>query len=185
MAQLRRCCTGTVGNCAPLVALTCLLTGLLLSADADVEEVSRQVCSKSTFRYVLPIHLRGIDRLAASELETFQFTNLPQNTEDSKSEISWPRRLRNHCKHMIKNLQGRELYEMWLKTSVGETHTNGKGFVNFFCFGEGIFSDCVERDRVINLDGKITWPAGDDLEEDEVDEVKIELKIHKIFFQIS
>eukprot|EP00093_Oithona_nana_P001376 01376.XXX_2744_2379_1 [CDS] Oithona nana genome sequencing. len=71
---------------------------------------------------------------------------------------------------MIKNLQGRELYEMWLKTSVGETHTNGKGFVNFFCFGEGIFSDCVERDRVINLDGKITWPAGDDLEEDEVDE---------------
>ena len=86
---------------------------------------------------------------------------------------------------MIKNLQGRELYEMWLKTSVGETHTNGKGFVNFFCFGEGIFSDCVERDRVINLDGKITWPAGDDLEEDEVDEVKIELKIHKIFFKFS
>ena len=148
-----------------------LLTGLLLSADEDVEEVSRQVCSKSTFRYVLPIHLRGIDRLAASELETFQFTNLPQNT-DQKSEISWPRRLRNHCKHMIKNLQGRELYEMWLKTSVGETHTSGKGFVNFFCFGEGIFSDCVERDRVINLDGTITWPAGDDLEEDEIDEVK-------------
>ena len=109
--------------------------------------------------------------MAASELETFQFTNLPQNT-DQKSEISWPRRLRNHCKHMIKNLQGRELYEMWLKTSVGETHTSGKGFVNFFCFGEGIFSDCVERDRVINLDGKITWPAGDDLEEDEIDEVK-------------
>ena len=142
----------------------------LFAADEDVEEVSKQVCSKATFRYVLPIHLRGIDRLAASELETFTFMNLPQNTENGRSEISWPRRLRNHCKHMIKNLQGRELYEMWLKTSVGETHTNGKGFVNFMCFGEGTFSDCVDRDRAINMDGKITWPAGDEPEEDEIDE---------------
>ena len=40
---------------------------ICISADEDVEEVSRQVCSKATFKYVLPIHLRGIDRLAASE----------------------------------------------------------------------------------------------------------------------
>ena len=39
------------------------------------------------------------------------------------------------------------------------------------CFGEGIHADCVDRDRVMNSKQKIVWPAGDDLEEDEVEEV--------------
>ena len=39
------------------------------------------------------------------------------------------------------------------------------------CFGEGIFSDCVDRERVVQESGKIIWPAGDEPEEDEVEEV--------------
>ena len=39
------------------------------------------------------------------------------------------------------------------------------------CFGEGIFSDCVDRERVVQENGKIIWPAGDEPEEDEVEEV--------------
>ncbi len=73
---------------------------------------------------------------------------------------------------MIKNLQGRDLYEMWLKTSVGEGHSNGRGFAHFLCFGEGMFSDCVDRDRVMSNEGKPTWPGGDDPEDDEVEEVR-------------
>lgn len=133
--------------------------------------MSKQVCSKSTFKFALPISLRGIDRLAASELETFSYLNLPQNKDKkTDSDINWPRRLRNHCKHMVKNLQGRDLYEMWLRTSVGEGHSKGRGFANFMCFGEGLFSDCVDRDRVIDMNGNPTWPAGDDAEEDELEE---------------
>ena len=49
--------------------------------------------------------------------------------------------------------------------------SDGKGFEEFMCFGEGIHADCVDRDRVMNSKQKIVWPAGDDLEEDEVEEV--------------
>ena len=51
------------------------------------------------------------------------YLNSPQNTaESSYSTIHWPRRMRNHCKYLVKNMHGRDLYEMWLKTSVGEGH---------------------------------------------------------------
>ena len=63
------------------------------------------------------------------------------------------------------------MYEMWLKTSVGAGHSHGKGFMEFLCFGEGMFSDCVDRDRVIDTEGKVTWPGGDDPEEDELYDV--------------
>ena len=63
------------------------------------------------------------------------------------------------------------MYEMWLKTSVGAGHSHGKGFTEFLCFGEGMFSDCVDRDRVIDTEGKVTWPGGDDPEEDELYDV--------------
>ena len=116
--------------------------------------------------------LRGIDRLAASELETFSYLNLPQSASKEKSDINWPRRLRNHCTYMMKNLQGRDVYEMWLKTSVGEGHSHGRGFSEFLCFGEGMFSDCVDRDRVIDVEGNTNWPGGDDPEEDELYEVE-------------
>ena len=142
-------------------------------ADEDVQEVSKQVCSKGTYKFVLPLILRGIERLAASELETFSYLNLPQTSnKDEENDINWPRRLRNHCTYMMKNLQGREVYDMWLKTSVGQGHSHGRGFAEFLCFGEGMFSDCVDRDRVIDMDGKVTWPGGDEPEEDELDEVK-------------
>ena len=72
---------------------------------------------------------------------------------------------------MMKNLQGRDVYEMWLRTSVGEEHSKGKGFTNFLCFGEGMFSDCVDRDRVIDMNGKVSWPGGDDQAEDDIEEV--------------
>ena len=49
--------------------------------------------------------------------------------------------------------------------------SHGKGFEEFMCFGEGIFSDCVDRERVVQENGKIIWPAGDEPEEDEVEEV--------------
>ena len=91
----------------------------LFLADEDVQEVSKQICSKGTYKFVLPVFLRGIDRLAASELETFSYLNLPQASISEKSDLNWPRRLRNHCNYMLKNLQGRDMYEMWLKTSVG------------------------------------------------------------------
>ena len=58
-------------------------------------------------------------------LETLPYLNLPQNDEDSSTSsnsIHWPRRMRNHCKHLLKNMHGRDLYEMWLRTSVGEGH---------------------------------------------------------------
>lgn len=54
---------------------------------------------------------------------------------------------------------------------VGEGHSKGRGFAKFLCFGEGMFSDCVDRERVIDMSGKPTWPAGDDPEEDEIEEV--------------
>ena len=34
-----------------------------------------------------------------------------------------------------------------------------------------MFSDCVDRDRVIDTEGKVTWPGGDDPEEDELYDV--------------
>ena len=34
-------------------------------ADEDIEEVTRQVCSKVTFKFVMPIKLRDIDRIAS------------------------------------------------------------------------------------------------------------------------
>ena len=68
-------------------------------------------------------------------------------------------------------LQGRDVYDMWLKTSVGEGHSHGRGFSEFLCFGEGMFSDCVDRDRVIDTEGNVNWPGGDDPEEDELYEV--------------
>ena len=84
----------------------------------------------------------------------------------------------------MKNLQGREVYDMWLKTSVGQGHSHGRGFAEFLCFGEGMFSDCVDRDRVIDMDGKVTWPGGDEPEEDELYEVKkIFPTLKKIFFE--
>ena len=64
-----------------------------------------------------------------SGLETMPYLNVPQVIYQSQSEdmedtssIHWPRRLRNHCKHLVKNMKGRDLYEMWLRTSVGEGH---------------------------------------------------------------
>ena len=48
------------------------------------------------------------------------YLNLPQSSSESITTITWPRRMRNHCKHLVKNMIGRELYDMWLKTSVGE-----------------------------------------------------------------
>ena len=35
-----------------------------------------------------------------------------------------------------------------------------------------MFSDCVDRDRVIDTEGKVTWPGGDDPEEDELYDVR-------------
>ena len=32
-----------------------------------------------------------------------------------------------------------------------------------------MFSDCVDRDRVIDTEGNVNWPGGDDPEEDEDD----------------
>ena len=152
--------------------ITCFSNLLsLFLADEDVQEVSKQICSKGTYKFVLPVFLRGIDRLAASELETFSYLNLPQASISEKSDLNWPRRLRNHCTYMMKNLQGRDMYEMWLKTSVGAGHSHGKGFTEFLCFGEGMFSDCVDRDRVIDTEGRVTWPGGDDPEEDELYDV--------------
>ena len=55
-------------------------------------------------------------------LETMYYLNLPQSSSESISTITWPRRMRNHCKHLVKNMIGRDLYDMWLKTSVGEGH---------------------------------------------------------------
>lgn len=59
----------------------------------------------------------------------------------------------------------------------GESHG---GFEQFLCFGEGIFSDCVDRDRVVKSCSAaeqhaektfaVMWPGGDDPEEDEIDE---------------
>jgi len=89
-------------------------------ADEDIEEVTRQVCSKVTYKYVRPIKLRNIERLATRGLETMYYLNLPQSSSESITTITWPRRMRNHCKHLVKNMIGRELYDMWLKTSVGE-----------------------------------------------------------------
>ena len=55
-------------------------------------------------------------------LETMYYLNLPQSSSESITTITWPRRMRNHCKHLVKNMIGRDLYDMWLKTSVGEGH---------------------------------------------------------------
>ena len=57
------------------------------------------------------------------------------------------------------------------------------------CFGEGIHADCVDRDRVMNSKQKIVWPAGDDLEEDEVEEVhkkhrNLRISLSRFFIKI-
>jgi hypothetical protein len=142
----------------------------LFSADEDIDEVTRQVCSKNTFKYSIPIDLRCTERLAAPGLETLAF--LQRNSESAVNQVQWPRRMKNHCNYMIQHLHGRDVYEMWLRTSVGVSDHLGRGFETFMCFGDGVFSDCVDRDHVFDNDGKIRWPGGDEAGEDEVEEVK-------------
>lgn len=129
--------------------------------------MTMQVCSKATFKPVKPITIRGLDRLIAPGLETMALFDSSYEAS-KKDSIKWPRRLRNHCKYLLKHLQNRDLYEMWLRTSVGGVKHGS--FEGFLCFGEGIFSDCVDRDRVIAEAGKkleVNWPGGDEPEEDE------------------
>ncbi len=115
--------------------------------------------------------MREVERLAAYGLETDGY--LPKASEVT-IDLLWSKRLRNHCKYIADHLKGRDMYDMWLKTATG---IDKKYFEHFLCFGEGVFGDCVDRDRVFGDDGIMSWPAGDDPatneeEEEEVNDFK-------------
>ena len=136
-------------------------------ADEDIDVVYRQVCSRSSFKYVFPVILREVERLAAYGLETDGY--LPKASEVT-IDLLWSKRLRNHCKYIADHLKGRDMYDMWLKTATG---IDKKYFEHFLCFGEGVFGDCVDRDRVFGDDGIMSWPAGDDPATNEEDEEEV------------
>lgn len=136
-------------------------------ADEDVSEVVGKVCHKANYRFVVPLRVRNKDRLAASGLETIAHlsTSLSAPDDSDSPDVDWPQRLRNHCRHYVDQLKGRDVYEMWLRTSAGMANT-GHGFEQFMCFGEGVYGDCVEEYKISDAEGQEIWPAGDDVDED-------------------
>ena len=136
----------------------------MTAGDEEIEDVLRQVCSRSSYKYVFPVELRELDRLAGHGLETSAY--LPK-ADEVTIDLMWSRRLRNHCNHLADHLKGRDMYDVWLKTATG---FNKKHFEHFMCFGEGVFSDCVDRDFVFGDMGKMSWPAGDEAAPNEEEE---------------
>ncbi len=69
------------------------------------------------------VTLLGEQRLAAPGIETdyhLMYDNTMVNIEKNENRVGvWPQRLKARCRHFAENLHGKEIYEMWLRTSAG------------------------------------------------------------------
>ena len=76
-------------------------------------------------------------RLLASGIETpkiYQRLKLEEKNVDILDDVDWPLRLKNHCRYLVADrLRGKDVYEMWLRTSAA-SYQDFATFESFFMF---------------------------------------------------
>ena len=127
--------------------------------EAEVSDIVRHVCARRAFSQVYPITTRkGHNRLAAPGLDTWKTFSMRDANQDDQSPF-WEQRMKNHCRFFADGLGGGEIYDMWLRVSAGPV---GDPFESFLCYGEGIYSDCLQW-----IPYEDEWPGGDNGQEED------------------
>jgi hypothetical protein len=81
---------------------------------------------------------------------------------EEEDAADWQQRMKNHCSYYSEHLKGLDAYDMWLRTSAGSKDS----FEDFLCYGDqGVFGDCLDW-----IGAAEKWPAGDEAQEEEVEE---------------